>query len=74
MRGSNDSTSMLQVRTHSVFFGKHAKLFNFIKETEVTKLEAPVIGLKFGISLYILGLLSTDQAVPVFSIHFGHIH
>lgn len=53
MRGSKDCTSLLQMRTHSVLFGKHAKLFNFTKETKVTKLEEPMIRLKFGVSLYI---------------------
>lgn len=62
---------MLQMRTHSVLFGEHAKLFSFTKEIKVTKLEEPGIRLKFGVSLYIQGLLNT---VPVLSIHFGHIH
>lgn len=52
MRGSKDCTSLLQMRTHSVLFGKHAK-FNFTKETKVTKLEEPMIRLTFGVSLYI---------------------
>lgn len=35
-----------------------------------------MIRLKSGVSLYVQGLLNTDQAVPVLSIHtyFGHSH
>lgn len=49
MRGSKDFTSVLQMRTHCIFCGKHAKLFTFTKEPKVTKLEEPMIRLKFGV-------------------------
>lgn len=45
LRGSKDSTSLLQARTHGIFFDKHAKLLTL--QNPGCHLEDPMIRLQF---------------------------